>query len=136
MILGLGHGAAFVGIAVLGTWAWLSLPFVDQAWPLPLLIAIVLYFPLSCVAAGELFALYLLIASKFGVNLNELFAGQGITGYKGFLRLRFGTDGTLTIYPIGVDRTARRWQAQPAGSWFAPRKPMRLRLMEPPIELS
>jgi hypothetical protein len=135
-ILGLGHGAAFVGIAVLGTWAWLNLPFVDQAWPLPLLIAIVLYFPLSCVAAGELFALYLLIASKFGVNLNELFAGQGITGYKGFLRLRFSADGTLTIYPIGVDRTGRRWQAQPAGSWFAPRKPMKLRLMEPPIELS
>ncbi|WP_313900036.1 metallophosphoesterase [Dactylosporangium roseum] len=138
--LGLLHGAAFVGLAVLGTWAWLSLPFVGLTWPLPLLLAVVLYFPLSALAGGELFALYLLLASKVSVNVNELFAGQGITGYKGFLRLRLTADGGLTIYPIGVDRTGRRWRATPAtrpdASWFESGKPMRLRLMEPPIRIA
>jgi hypothetical protein len=139
-VLGLLHGAAFVGLAVLGTWAWLNLPFVDLTWPLPLLLAIVLYFPLSAVASGELFALYLLLASKVGVNVNELFAGQGITGYKGFLRLHFTADGGLTIYPIGVNRTGRRWHprpdAAPDASWFDPGKPMPLHLIEPPIHIS
>ncbi|MET7398475.1 metallophosphoesterase [Dactylosporangium sp. NPDC005572] len=138
-ILGLLHGAAFVGLATLGTWAWLSLPFVEQSWPLPLLLAIVLYFPLSAIASGELFALYLLIASKFDVNLNELFAGQGITGYKGFLRLHFRADGGLTIYPLGVKRTGHRWHAsastRPDASWFEPRRPLEVHLMEKPITI-
>ncbi|GAA2377837.1 metallophosphoesterase [Dactylosporangium salmoneum] len=138
-LLGGLHGAAFVGLAVLGTWAWLSLPFTDQPWPLPLLLAIVLYFPLSALAAGELFALYLVIAAKFEVNVNELFAGQGITGYKGFLRLHFTADGGLTIYPIGVRRTAHRWHprpdAAPDASWFTPAHPMELHLMDTPIRL-
>ncbi|MEV6925490.1 metallophosphoesterase [Dactylosporangium sp. NPDC051485] len=138
-LLGGLHGAAFVGLAALGAWAWLSLPFTDQPWPLPLLLAMVLYFPLSALAAGELFALYLVIAGQFDVNVNELFAGQGITGYKGFLRLHFTADGGLTIYPIGVRQTARRWRphpdAAPDASWFAPAHPMELHLMDTPIRL-
>ncbi|WP_345124576.1 metallophosphoesterase [Dactylosporangium darangshiense] len=138
-LLGLLHGAAFVGLATLGTWAWLSLPFVDLKWPLPLLLSIVLYLPLSAVAAGELFALYLVLASKFDVNVNELFAGQGITGYKGFLRMHFGADGSLTIYPIGVRHTARGWRARPAAapdaSWFEPRHAMELHLIDGPIRI-
>jgi hypothetical protein len=138
-LLGLLHGVAFVGVATLGTWGWLNLPFVELAWPLPLLIAIVLYLPLSAVAAGELFALYLLIAAKFDVNLNELFAGQGITGYKGFLRLHFKPDGSLTIYPLGVRRTGRHWHATPQSApdapWFEPGRPMDVHLIDDPIEL-
>jgi hypothetical protein len=138
-LLGLVHGAAFVGLAALGTWAWLSLPFVDLTWPAPLLLAIVLYLPLSAVAAGELFALYLVIAAQFDVNVNELFAGQGITGYKGFLRLHFAADGSLTIYPIGVRRTAHGWHARPDAPpdapWFEPGHPMTLHLMEAPIRI-
>ncbi|MFB9442529.1 popeye domain-containing protein [Dactylosporangium vinaceum] len=138
-ILGFLHGLAFIGVATLGTWAWLNLPFLTLVWPLPLLIAIVLYLPLSAVAAGELFALYLLIAAKFDVNLNELFAGQGITGYKGFLRLHFKPDGTLTIYPLGVRRTGRHWhaapEAAPGSPWFVPGRPMDVHLIDAPIEL-
>ncbi|MFI5906284.1 metallophosphoesterase family protein [Dactylosporangium sp. NPDC051541] len=138
-ILGLLHGVAFVGLATLGTWAWLNLPFVDLAWPLPLLVSIVLYLPLSAVAAGELFALYLLIAAKFDVNLNELFAGQGITGYKGFLRLHFKPDGSLTIYPLGIRHIGRHWHANPEAApgapWFEPGCPMDVHLIDDPIEI-
>src|SRR6185437_10292509 len=107
------HGVAFVGLAILGSWLWVNLPFVNLTWPLPLLVAVVLYLPVFSFLAGELFALYLLVASRFRVNVNESFAGQGITGYKNFLRLHFADDGSLTIYPIGVTRTATRWRAAP-----------------------
>jgi hypothetical protein len=73
------------------------------------------------------------------VNLNELFAGQGIQGYKGFLRLHIGADGSLTIYPIGLDSAGKRWQAAPAAPghapWIEPAKPLVYRLIEPPIVL-
>jgi hypothetical protein len=138
-VLGLLHGAAFVGLATLGTWAWLQSPFVGLSWPLPLLLAVIVYFPLSALAAGELFALYLVVASKFDVNVNELFAGQGITGYKGFLRMHFAADGSLTIYPIGARRTGRRWHARPAAapdaSWFEPGRPMEVHLIDEPIRI-
>jgi hypothetical protein len=139
-ILGLSLGLALVGLAILGTWAWVNLPFVGWRWPLPLAASAVLYLPLSAVAAGEVFGLYLIIAATFGVNVNELFAGQGITGYKGFLRLHFAADGSLTIYPIGVETTATRWHAAPHAAadrpWFEPAEPIETRLIEPPIVIS
>ena len=58
------------------------------------------------VVAAEVAALYLLIASRFGVNINELFAGQGIQGLQGLPAHAHRADGTLTIYPIGLDRPA------------------------------
>ena len=84
-------------------------------------------------------ALYLLIAARFMVNINELFAGQGIQGYKGFLRMHIAADGSLTIYPIGVDRVSKRWRAAPNGAphepWFVPADPLRTKLIEDPIRL-
>ncbi len=43
---------------------------------------------MSGLVASQLVAAYLLVASSFGVNVNELFAGQGIEDFKSFLRLR------------------------------------------------
>ncbi|WP_438941462.1 metallophosphoesterase family protein, partial [Micromonospora deserti] len=124
-ILGVGHGLTQVGLGVAGTWAWLALPFHDWPWPLPALAAVVLYGPVSGLVASQLVAGYLLVAGAFGVNLNELFAGQGIEDSKGFLRLRIDPDGTLTIYPIAVDRVARGWRVNPdqspESSWLTPK---------------
>ncbi|TCB99542.1 metallophosphoesterase, partial [Micromonospora zingiberis] len=123
-ILGVGHGLAHVGLGAAGTWAWLALPFHDWPWPLPAAAAVAVYLPVIGLVASQLVATYLLIASSFGVNVNELFAGQGIEDAKGFLRLRIDPDGTLTIYPIVVDRVARRWQvnpdSSPEASWLTP----------------
>jgi len=138
-ILGLSHGAAVVGLAILGTWAWLSLPLSGLHWPLPLVLAVVLYFPLVSVVAGQVLALYFLVAARFNVNVNELFSAQGITDYKGFLRMHFAADGSLTIYPIGVDRTGTRWLATPDAAadrpWFEPARPLVPHLVEPPIRI-
>ncbi|WP_410810254.1 metallophosphoesterase family protein [Micromonospora sp. 067-2] len=138
-ILGIGHGLAHVGLAAAGTWAWLALPFYDWPWPLPAVAAVLLYGPVSGLVASQLVAAYLLVAGSFGVNVNELFAGQGIEDSKAFLRFRIDPDGTLTIYPIAVDRVARDWQLNPdqspTASWLTPKTPLTPHLAEPPITL-
>ena len=83
-------------------------------------------------------ALYLLVADKAGVNTNELFAAQRIEDWKCFLRLHIDTKGDVTIYPIAIDKIARRWHAvekaaTAQGPWLVPDQPIATRLIEPPI---
>lgn len=143
LVAGLLHGVAHTGLGVVGAWAWLQLPFHDWVWPLPLLAAAVLYLPVAGLVATELIAAYLLAASAYGINVNELFAGQGIEGGKSFLRMRVGSDGALTIYPVGVDPVCRVWAAQPDAdrpdaSWVVPARPSALHatLIEPPVTIT
>jgi hypothetical protein len=139
-LLGVLHGFAHVGLAVGGTWVWLRLPFHDWPWPWPLVAAAVVYGPVIGFVAALLVSLYLLVASWFGVNVNELFAGQGIEDSKSFLRLHIAVDGTLTIHPIGVDRICRKWEPAPDApadaSWLRPAEPLTGRLVEDPIVLT
>ncbi|BCJ58960.1 hypothetical protein Jiend_23820 [Micromonospora endophytica] len=139
-LLGVGHGIAHVGLAAAGTWAWLALPFHDWPWPLPAVAAATIYLPVIGLVASQLVAAYLLVASWFGVNVNELFAGQGIEDAKGFVRMRIDPDGTLTLYPIVIDRVARNWQVNPdqspESSWLTPTTPLRPHLAEPPTPLT
>jgi hypothetical protein len=137
--LGILHGAVHIGIGVLGAWVWLSSPFHRLAWPLPLVVAALLYLPAIGLLASWLVAAYLLVAAAFQVNVNELFAAQGIVDYKSFLRLRIGADGALTIYPIAVERVSRRWRAAPDAPpdkpWIEPVYPFAYQLAEEPIRV-
>jgi hypothetical protein len=139
-LLGLGHGLAHLGLAGLGSWVWLMLPFVDWAWPAPLAAAAVIYAPVISLVGSELVAAYLLLASAFGVNVNELFSGQGIDDAKSFLRLHIARDGTVTIYPIAVDTICRAWTPDPEAPadhpWLIPAQPLRPRLAEPPTRVT
>jgi hypothetical protein len=138
-LFGLGHGFAQIGLAVLGTWAWLALPPHDWAWPGPLVVAAVIYGPVIGFLSTQLCALYLLIAGMFDVNVNELFAGQSIEDAKSFLRLHIAPDGSLTIHPIGVDKICRKWtadpDAEPHASWLRPDEPLVAHHIEAPIEV-
>jgi len=56
---------------------------------------------------------YLLVSfSVFGRHSEEAFSSLRIEDYKNFLRLHIREDGTLTVYPIGIDRVPRRWRAR------------------------
>jgi hypothetical protein len=138
-MLGTAHGLAHVALGLLGTWLWLRTPFVDLPYPLPLIMAALLYLPASGLVVSQLVSMYLLVAAAFRVNMNELFAGQGIIDAKAFLRLHIGGDGALTIYPIAVDRVSRRWIARPDEAadrpWFEPAHPMPVHLVEDPIRV-
>jgi hypothetical protein len=138
--LGLLHGLAHLGLAALGTWLWWELPPHAWPWPWSLIAELVLYGAVAGLAATELVAVYLLIAARFDVNLNELFSAQAIIDSKSFLRLHITADGTLTIYPIGLRRAARNWKADPDGAphdpWLTPAEPLRPHLIEAPIVLT
>ena len=89
--------------------------------------------------ATQVTALYLLIASTVDVNINELYAGQGIEDAKSFLRMHIAADGTLTIHPIGVDKICRKWTPDPDGasdaSWLRPGDPLVPHRIEAPIQV-
>jgi hypothetical protein len=139
-VLGLAHGFAQIALAAGGTWLWLEMPFKDWDWPGPLVVAAVVYGPIIGFVATQLVALYLLVASLFDVNINELFAGQGIEDAKSFLRMHIAADGTLTVYAIGIDKICRKWVADPEGeehaSWLRPEEPLDVRLIEDPIAVA
>jgi hypothetical protein len=88
---------------------------------------------------AEVVALYLLVATRFGINVNEVMAAQSIEDHKGFLRLRLTPDGTLTIYPVKVDKICREWRPNPDGAptapWLLPEQPLTAELIEPPIQV-
>jgi hypothetical protein len=53
---------------------------------------------------------YLLAALNiFGVHHNEAFSAIKSKDYKNFLRFRIDSDGTLTIFPIGIERAVKDW---------------------------
>jgi hypothetical protein len=139
-LLGVGHGLAQLALAGLGTWAWVRLPFVDWPWPAPLAAAAVLYAPVISLLGSQLVAAYLLVAGAFRVNVNELFAGQGIDDAKCFLRLHLAADGSLTGYPVAIDRICRRWRPDPDAAadrpWLLPEQPLVPRLAEPPVQIA
>jgi hypothetical protein len=89
---------------------------------------------------AELVACYLLVASRAGINLNEVMEGQSIEDHKGFLRLRIDADGVLTIHPIRLDRVCRAWDAQPDGAphepWLTPATPLHPARMDDPITVT
>ncbi|WP_436500254.1 metallophosphoesterase [Actinokineospora sp. HUAS TT18] len=112
---------------LIGDWATLVIVMVGT----PLLIGFI---------DAELVAVYLMIASRFGINLNEVMAGQSIEDFKGFLRLRIDDQGGLTIFPIKLDTTCRAWTPAPDAPahtpWLVPTcDPLRPELIEDPIEV-
>ena len=142
-IIGLVHGVAQLALAAATTWVVFGLHDVRPTW-LPdivlALLAVVAIFVVVGFASTLLTGVYLLVASHFDVNLNEVFAGQSIENYKGFLRLHIGSDGELTIYPIRLPRICRAWRATPDAAadqpWLVPAAgPLDPELIEAPIRV-
>ncbi|MGH3728397.1 MAG: metallophosphoesterase [Micromonosporaceae bacterium] len=139
IVAGLIHGVIHLAVGVLGLWLWTTTGIADLPAVVRLAVAVVVYAPLAGVVATQLVCAYLAVAHRFGVNVNELYAGQGIENSKIFLRFKIGRDGSMTAYPVAVDTVCHRWRAvpdDPAGSpWIAPVDPLRPRLAEPPVTI-
>jgi len=83
---------------------------------------------------------YLWATNCLGFHGNEGYAPLHHQDLKHFLRLHIGADGTLNVYPIGVDRVGRKWQLCPDAPahapWFAPSGPEpEPHLIERPIRI-
>ncbi|GAA4911717.1 hypothetical protein GCM10023223_32890 [Stackebrandtia albiflava] len=130
-IAGLTHGVAHLALVVAGSLAWSALEL--SGW-----LAHLGYVPVAGLAATMLVAAYLLVAGGFGVNENELFAGQCIDDAKCFVRLRVTASG-VTVYPVAIPKVGRLWKAEPDGpedaSWISPEQPIRSHLIEPPFTI-
>jgi hypothetical protein len=135
--LGLIHAAGHLSLLALGILlAARVAPSGD--WFVP--VFLVALFVLGGLGAASLMGLYLFVSHKaFGSHPNEVFAAQHIRDHKGFLRMRLDAGGTLTIFPVAVDRVPGRWRLREGEGhepWFAPahgEPSLRPRLIESPI---
>ncbi len=131
------HAVPHVALGIAATAVWTALPLAHMANPWSILLAFAVYAPVIGLLDSWIVGVYLIIASRFQVNVNELYAGLGIEDFKSFLRLHIAADGSLTIYPIAVDHVATSWRADPEAPdeapWIVPTEPLSARLAEPPI---
>ncbi len=86
------------------------------------------------------FAAYLWVTNCLGFHANEAYAPLRIKDFKHFVRLHIGSDGKLTVFPIGVDRVSRHWELCTDGPeeapWFRPeRGELQAKLVERPFEI-
>jgi hypothetical protein len=114
--------------AIIGHSVWLVLPVL-------VLTALLGFF-----GGGFVFGEYLICSHREAPkHANEVLACQGIPDYKNFLRLRLDEDG-LTIFPIGIRRVPREWEAAPEDPpedpWLRPVDiGLETELIEPPIHV-
>lgn len=123
------------GIAVV-----LLLPW-PAGWPPFLTLALVLAitFVTGFAAGSEAFAVFILGTPR-GEVASWAMSGQAIEDHKGFLRIRIAPEGTLTVYPVAVDRICRDWTLGENGDGGLRPVPADglppLRLFEPPITVA
>jgi hypothetical protein len=140
LVAGLAHaGAHWVAIFYI-TWS----AVIVSGWLVPgrpftrLLLSGALVFAGGWIVGSIVMGLYLLVSlNVFGRHGEQAFAALKIQDFKNFLRLHIARDGSLTIYPVKVERVPRRWRARsaedPTPSRIVPEGPLRPELIEPPI---
>ncbi len=143
--------------------SWTSIFFMDWLWPIAAptlrsmeidttatvknIIRTIVVFPLELIflggiAAGFVWGAYLTLSCLVGLHCDQAFASMGIPDFKNFLRMKIEPN-KLTIFPIGLRRTPRRWAWRRAkqreratdGPAIVPARPLRPTLIEGPIEI-
>jgi hypothetical protein len=128
----IGWGSAYAAVQVMG------LPF--RSIP-QLLVSGAFIFVGGYFVGSFLLGVYLLISlNLFGRHANEAFSALKVEDWKHFLRLKIASDGSLTIFPIGIRRVPRRWAASQSGASgprFLPNDPQATEpeLIEAPITI-
>ncbi len=102
-ILALGYFASQAAQAL--EWGFAGLAHIS--------LTLVLLFVGGWILGAEIMGTYLLISlNVFHRHCTEGFSGLAIQDYKNFMRLAIAKDGSLTIYPVGIDRVPRKWREQ------------------------
>ena len=134
-LLGFAHTVVHILAMVLLAW-WLMRigPAAERAVPTEPLVLTVKEVGLFTIAmafvgflaGGVLWGAYLFLSHQLGrdTHTNEVLACQRRPDFKHFLRLCIDTDGTLTIYPIGIADVPRKWKYKSkeadGNPWFEP----------------
>lgn len=148
-IHGLAHILAAFGIALVSVsfvsfistpaWVW-HFDWAGYIFSLDLrmLLASVLILLGGFVFGSLIMGLYLLFSMNFlGRHSNEAFSSIAIEDWKNTMRLHIDAEGTLTIYPIGIQRVPRKWKrsTKSKGPAYVPNdaKATAPELIEPPV---
>jgi len=140
-LLGLAHSTLQVGsvAGVMMAASYLSAGFGAEG-ATSLLAFLGLVWLLGGVSGMMGMAGYLWATGYLGLHGTEAYAPLHHQDQKHFLRLHVQADGTLAIYPIGVERVGRKWALAPDAPadapWFAPDGPAPVtHLIEGPITI-
>jgi hypothetical protein len=49
------------------------------------------------------------------IHVDHSFSAQGIADWKNFLKLKISRDGTLSVYPVGIEKICTNWKSNYAG---------------------
>jgi len=137
---GLTHAAAHWACIFYVAWG----AIIVSGWLVPgqlftrFLVSGALVFAGGWIVGSAVMGLYLLVSlNVFGRHGEEAFAALKIEDFKNFLRLHIARDGSLTIYPVKLERVPRRWRDRAVGeatpSRVVPAEPLLAELIEPPI---
>jgi len=105
-IMGLAHALLQAVVVTLTTIAVVGaadglVPNIHPRWDS--IVSVTLATLASAIASGAAFGFYLWFCIRWlGRHPNEAFSSMAIEDFKSFLRLRIGSDGGLTIFPIGL----------------------------------
>jgi hypothetical protein len=112
-LVGAVHATFHLAIVSLVLWCalhWAPDPPIT-VWLLGLAAELLIGWALGTTLFG--FALWLIHVLRGGRaehQANDVFAGQALTDYKNFVRMRLDRDGRLTLFPLGVDRVWGQWE--------------------------
>jgi hypothetical protein len=141
ILLGLAHSSLQVASVsgVLIAASYLSAGLAPAGAP-SLLAFLALVWLLGAISGMVGMAGYLWATGYLGLHNTEAYAPLHHQDQKHFLRLHIGTDGCLTIYPIGIERVGRKWVLRPDAPahapWFAAEgQEIKPHLIEPPIRI-
>jgi hypothetical protein len=140
--LGLAHSSLQVASVsgVLIASSFLSAQLAPAGVP-SLLTFLALVWLLGAISGMVGMAGYLWATGYLGLHNTEAYAPLHHQDQKHFLRLHIQADGSLTIYPIGIERVGRKWALRPDAPahtpWFVPEGPaLAPHLIEPPIRIA
>ena len=142
ILLGLAHSSLQVSSVsgVLMASSYLSAGLAPEGVP-ALLTFLGLVWLVGGISGMVGMAGYLWATGYLGLHNTEAYAPLHHQDQKHFLRMHIQADGSLTIYPIAIERVGRKWKLTPDAPahepWLAPDgPPLRPHLIEPPIVIS
>lgn len=123
LLIGLGHSTLqFGGLGAAIVVSSRLTSDLDGAWSLVVFLALV--WLVGGIGGVLGVSGYLWATNTLGYHANEAYAPLHHMDQKNFLRLHIDADGTLTVYPIGIDRVGRRWVFAPDAArhepWLVP----------------
>jgi len=146
-VAGIVHAFAQILLLLTGTWTWIYLTndfataFSNLNSQIYLMFANIVLLIIAGILSGLLMGFYLMICNGIlNIHETEAFSAMRNPDFKNFIRMHLTKD-ELKIYPVKVDKVARKWKyrrgVRDGSPWFEPETGQELKaeLIETPISI-